>query len=132
MPPETPTTTTRPRSMTSLLSLFFVEERDFAADRALERRRRDLAGHVLAGAARPLVDATRLARGNDRDLVLVGSGRGNHGSQLGHRALLLLGIGARAQPAHARPFGIENRDQRRDRVFEMVVQHQVIVLAILR
>src|SRR5690242_3904350 len=82
MPPDTPTTTVRPRSMASLLREFFVQVRHLATNRALERRRRDLARHVLARLARPLVEAPRFARGHDGQFVLVRSQRRNQRSQL--------------------------------------------------
>src|SRR5436309_1617757 len=70
--------------MEALLREIFVVERDLAPDRVLERHGGHLARHVLAGLARPLVEAPRLARRDDRDLVLVAAGGRNQGSKL-HR-----------------------------------------------
>src|SRR5262245_38099597 len=94
MPPETPTTTTRPRSgafrgaacieLPLLDCGLVVLVRHVAADRAPERLGGHLAVDRLAGAARPVVEPARLARGHDRDLVLVGSGSRDQGCQFRH------------------------------------------------
>src|SRR5215470_7665377 len=87
MPPETPTTTVRPRSMAARLlsQRLFVEERHFVTDGVIERDHRRLPGTAgergLAALARPFVHAPRLARRDDAQLVLVRSRRGNQRSQ---------------------------------------------------
>src|SRR5512143_575006 len=106
MPPETPTRTVRPRSTAGLRRLrrgsVLVEVRDLHADDALEGGGRHLARDVLAGAVRPVVEAARLARGHDAQLVLVGALRRDEGSELGHEGMLLVGVsGVRAPGADA-------------------------------
>src|SRR5258705_497348 len=112
MPPDTPTTTVRPRSMGLLEHFLVVVERHLAVDRALERGRGDLAHNGLAGAARPLVEAARLAGGDDRQLVLAGTQGRNQRSKFRHDSPLdgeAVGFtarpGARARPAAPRHRG---------------------------
>src|SRR5580765_1892856 len=62
------------RSAAGLLRELLVLERDLATDRLLERGGGHLARHGLPALARPLVEPPRLARRDDRDLVLVAAG----------------------------------------------------------
>src|SRR5262245_47966492 len=104
MPPDTPTTTVRPRSagartaggLTAFVArlgsplrrpaarcrrsaVFFVFEWDLATNHTLQRQGGDLAVHDVGGASRPVVQPPRLARRDDRELVLVLPGRRNQG-----------------------------------------------------
>src|SRR5258705_8314402 len=72
--------------MADLLGEFLVVERHLAADRLLERRSGHFARQRLAALARPLVETSRLARRDDRDLVLVAAGGRNERGQL-HRTI---------------------------------------------
>src|SRR3954470_17960875 len=64
--------------------LFLVVVRHLALHGALERNRGHLAVHLLPGTARPLVEAARFARGDNRDFVLARAGGRNQGCQLRH------------------------------------------------
>src|SRR5258705_6620705 len=99
MPPDTPTTTVRPRSMGLLEHFLVVVERHLAVDRALERGRGDLAQDGLAGAASPFVEAARLAGGDGRQLVLAGARGRNQRSKFRHDSPLDGGaVGFTARP----------------------------------
>src|SRR5438477_11933085 len=86
MPPETPTTIVRSRSAPRdrSLDLVVVFVAHFAADRPLQSHRSHLAGGRFAAAPRPFVEPPRLARGDDRDLVLADPLRGNERCKLRH------------------------------------------------
>src|SRR5258708_26330159 len=85
MPPDTPTTTTRSRSMTLLERRLghrlhglreqghrvLVVVRHVVVDDALERHRGDLAMQRLAAPADPVVETSRLTRRDDAQLVLA-------------------------------------------------------------
>src|SRR5438067_12140528 len=107
MPPDTPSTIARPRSMVDSGLLLRRRRRvlvgigNFAADHALQRGGGDLAEDGLAGAPRPVVQSPRLTGGNDGKLVFVGAGGRNEGRQLGH-AESPLGTAGRKRATRAR------------------------------
>src|ERR1051325_3449244 len=96
MPPDTPTTTTRSRSMALLERRLghrlhglreqghriFVVVRHVVVDDALERHRGDLAVQRLAAPADPVVETARLASRDDAQLVLALARRRDQCGQL--------------------------------------------------